>query len=275
MCQWCEKYGIDGQKWYLNPANYARRLYKVRREETPEAATDGPVAGMGGAYMDEIIAARDVDPVALKTWIARGEEHDHAAHFAQVVTLQETLQVLDLAYPIARMTCGCRRAGRAVPDDDNFSCMGIGPGMYKWERWPSSYQGGVEFLSPDEAKDWLTHLDKRGVVHTIETFGTPYIGGMCQCALPECGMLRMRVEYGKKVAFKGHFVAVVDYEKCNGCSVCIKRCQFTAMRMEPNTDKAYIDQHKCFGCGLCATACAPHAIHMVERAKFPVLANEW
>jgi hypothetical protein len=33
MCQFCEQYG-DGGKWYLNPRNYARRLYKVRKAET-------------------------------------------------------------------------------------------------------------------------------------------------------------------------------------------------------------------------------------------------
>ncbi|TAK33938.1 MAG: 4Fe-4S dicluster domain-containing protein [Chloroflexota bacterium] len=280
MCKWCEQYGADGGKWFLNPANYARRLYRVRREEVPGAEPTKAPGGqggssMGGAYMDEIIATRDTDPVAWKQWLARGEEVDQSSHFGQIVTLEETLQILDMAYPIAKMTCNCRRCGRGLEDDDNFTCIGIGPGMYKWERWPAAYQGGVEFLDPDQSKEYLRFLDKRGLVHTIETFGTPYIGGLCQCDLPDCGLLRIRLEYGKQMLFKGHNVALIDYEKCNGCSACIKRCQFTAMRMEPTMDKANVDLFKCFGCGLCATGCPVDAIQMIDRTKLPALANVW
>jgi len=28
MCELCEKYGDNGGRWYLNPQNYARPLYK-------------------------------------------------------------------------------------------------------------------------------------------------------------------------------------------------------------------------------------------------------
>jgi hypothetical protein len=33
MCEWCEKYSDGYERWYFNPANYARRLYKIRKEE--------------------------------------------------------------------------------------------------------------------------------------------------------------------------------------------------------------------------------------------------
>jgi Pyruvate/2-oxoacid:ferredoxin oxidoreductase delta subunit len=230
---------------------------------------------MGGAYMAEIIATRDTDPQQHALWKQKAEEVNYATHFSQVVSLEETLGVLELAYPIARMTCACRRAGRALPDDQNFACLGIGPGMYKWERWPESYRGGVDFLTPQEAKEWVIYLDKVGLVHTIETFGTPYIGGMCQCDYPDCGMIRMRLDYGVKVLVKGHGVATVDYSKCNGCAACIRRCQFAALRMEVSANKAHVDQFRCFGCGLCATGCPKHAINLIERATLPALANDW
>lgn len=274
MCQWCQKYGVEWGKWFLNPANYARRLYKVRKDagSGPEAS---PIPGMGGAFMQEIIATRDTDPQQHDSYVKRAEEINHATHFSQVVSLEETLQVLDLAYPIARMTCACRRAGRALPDDQNFACLGIGPGMYKWERWPESYRGGVDFLAPAEAKEWLGFLDKIGLVHTIETFGTPYIGGMCQCDYPDCGMIRMRLDYGVKVLVKGHGVAFLAPEKCNGCAACARRCQFAALRMEVSANIPHINMFQCFGCGLCATACPKGAIRMVERATLPALAANW
>jgi hypothetical protein len=47
MCRFCEQYG-DGGKWYLNPANYARRLYKVRKEgEEASGADASPQAWAG------------------------------------------------------------------------------------------------------------------------------------------------------------------------------------------------------------------------------------
>ena len=33
MCELCEKYGDNGGRWYLNPENYARPLYKKVEKE--------------------------------------------------------------------------------------------------------------------------------------------------------------------------------------------------------------------------------------------------
>ncbi len=59
MCQFCEKYG-NGTKWFLNPQNYARRLYKVRSPEKDQKGreADPQNAGMGGGAINEIIKMR-------------------------------------------------------------------------------------------------------------------------------------------------------------------------------------------------------------------------
>lgn len=277
MCRFCEQYG-EGGKWYLNPANYARRLYDIRKEgeDASGAEADPQAAGMGGAAIDEIIKARAAGNRDEEERIKK-EELDKAykKHFSQVVTLEETKQIFDIAYPIARTTCACRRASLALPDDQNFTCIGVGPGMYKWERWPEMCRGGVEFMTPTEAKRWADIADEAGLVHTIGVSGLPYIDGMCQCEYPGCSNIRNRLDYDFNLLLKGEHVAELDAEKCIGCKKCIPRCHFRAMHFKVFTEKAGVDMMRCFGCGLCASVCPTKAIRLVDRNSFPALAENW
>ncbi len=78
-----------------------------------------------------------------------------------------------------------------------------------------------------------------------------------------------------KVLWKGHYVAEIDPELCNGCGLCPRRCQFQALSFSASTGQAYIDPVKCYGCGLCRNVCKPDAIKMVDRATLPAVANVW
>lgn len=114
--------------------------------------------------MREAIEARTIDPANFPVLKKRAEQLSLVVHFGQVVTLQEVQAIMDIAYPIARMTCACRRHVRGLKDSDNFFCMGLGVGMFKWERCPETYREGVEFLTPQEAKEWLNEVNKKGAV---------------------------------------------------------------------------------------------------------------
>ena len=278
MCDWCEKYGDGYERWYFNPANYARRLYKIRKEEAVASGAEAnPQAAGGMAFVGrDFIEARDRGDIAEVERIKQQTEGAMwLTHFGQVITLEEAYKITDIMYPISLISCACRRPMEGLPDEENFTCMGMGPGMYKWERWPDTYRGGVHFLTPDEAKEVLSKLNKRGLVHSIYTFGTPYLGGLCNCDYPDCAAIRTVVDLGIKILWKGHYVAKIDPELCNGCASCIHRCQFRALSFNPSRNKAYIDQFQCFGCGLCATECDQEAITLVERANLPALANVW
>jgi len=74
---------------------------------------------------------------------------------------------------------------------------------------------------------------------------------------------------------KGHHVALVDFDICNGCGICAQRCQFGALKMNVTQDKANIDQMRCFGCGLCETGCPRKAIYLKERKDLPGLEEVW
>ncbi|MBA7604548.1 Ion-translocating oxidoreductase complex subunit B [subsurface metagenome] len=278
MCLLCERYSGGYERWYLNPANYARRLYKIRKGEAEElgAEANPQLAGGMGILGKEFLEAEERGDIeTVKRLAQEAEASALGVHFGQVITLDEALKILDIMYPIALMSCACRRSMYGTPDHENFFCIGMGPGMYKWERWPDTYRGGVQYLTPDEAKEVVAKMDKKGLVHTVYTFGTPYLGGLCHCDYPDCAGLRMRLEHGVNIFWKGHCVARVDPELCNGCGQCVVRCQFKALNFSPTRNRAFIDQSQCFGCGLCATECPQDAITLVEKANLPALASAW
>jgi NAD-dependent dihydropyrimidine dehydrogenase PreA subunit len=195
---------------------------------------------------------------------------------SQVVPLEDADKVLELSSPIGLIACICRKEVRAIDErnEHEYTCMGMGVGMLKWERWPERYKGGVKFVNIDEAKEWNHEMDRRGFVHILMLFGAPFIGGFCQCDYPDCNALRNAVDFGVG-PLKGHYVAVVDYDKCNGCGICAQRCQWGALKFEVTNEKANVDVFKCYGCGLCETGCPRGAIRLLDRKDVPAVAEVW
>ena len=277
MCWMCEAYGEgEGKRWYLNPKNHSRQLYTVKRGKKSSAYGTDPET-LAGLEQRKLIAAKWEDPEnfprMLKEYMERPKEGG-----SQVLPLREAMQVAELSYPIAAMMCICRKLMRADEErnPDKYTCTGLGVGMLKWERWPERYKGGVDFMSPEEAKAWLTKMDNMGFVHMIMTFGGSYVGGICNCDYPDCSQIRTRLDYGFEPALmKGHHIAKVNYDTCNGCGICVQRCQFGAIKFEVTLDKTNIDAMRCFGCGLCETACPRQAIDLVEKATIPGLREVW
>jgi NAD-dependent dihydropyrimidine dehydrogenase PreA subunit len=283
MCFLCEQFGdpkVNNGLWYLNPKNYAKNMYKLRE---PGEGFQGPEAGLetgarrGGPPLSELLvrAAENSDYEEAAKLMKRMKEREAAAG-AQVVALEDADKVLEMCSPIGLIACICRKGVRAIDERNEYeyTCMGMGEGMLKWERWPERYKGGVKFVNIEEAKEWNHEMDKRGFVHILMLFGAPYIGGFCQCDYPDCGVIRNAVDFGLG-PIKGHKVAMIDYEKCNGCGICAQRCQWGALKFEVTTEKANIDMFKCYGCGLCQTGCPRDAIKLVDRNTIPAVAEVW
>ncbi|MDD5289342.1 MAG: 4Fe-4S binding protein [Dehalococcoidales bacterium] len=195
---------------------------------------------------------------------------------SQVMCMQEIEKVLELSSPIAILHCICRTRLLAKEERNEleYTCLGTGIGMFKWERWPERYKGGVKFLSLEKAKEWCWEFNRRGYVPIIMIYGERFVGGICMCDYPACDAIAGRLDFGWH-CLKGHYVAIVDEEKCNGCGICAQRCQWGALKFAVTTEKAGIDQFRCFGCGLCQTACPRGAIEMVPRENIPALKEVW
>ncbi|MDY6971811.1 MAG: hypothetical protein SV775_05725, partial [Thermodesulfobacteriota bacterium] len=216
MCEYCDSIG-GGELWYLKAENYSRQLYRRKRPGRKFV----PDSVSGRKKRDQLLAElndafRKRDTLQIPTLKEEAEKAFTAAGVCQVLPLKDCYRIVEIATPVTSMHCVCRKMCRALEErhPDEYSCMGLGVGMLKWERWPERYRGGVNFFSPDDAKAWLKKWDKAGMVHMVMTYGTttggiPFIGGLCNCDYPDCLAIRLRADRELKHALlKAHYVAV-------------------------------------------------------------------
>ena len=308
MCHHCIQHGYGG-KWFLAAQNFAANMYRRKKKEAVKKAEkaerkvgeiisphqkppeyymneDGEFVIAPGAQVDLDILFSDLMKEVLeatgkdvkKLPILRKKVGSFMAnyHFGQVITLEEAEQMLELTYPIGIMECICKRESRGMyGNDDAMTCLSLGVGIYKHERWPETFRN-MTFLSVKDAKQRLRHFDRRGNVHTLWTFYTPYIGGICNCEYPTCLGIRGRTDYGvDEILLKGEYCARPVHDRCIGCGECITFCQFGAMSLQVSRNKVNIDMNKCYGCSQCANHCRHEAIEMVERSTTPGLRDIW
>jgi len=272
MCEWCTKHG-DGKKWYLNVKNYSKEL-AAKNKDTEK-------------YMEMYI--QDIERVVAKTeswWLSLLKvpgigniikENDkrfvNRFHTGQVLTLEDAKRVIDLASPIAKMPCACRRMSRGIADEK--ICLGFGLFLDYLKEWPDYTCGGIDYISREEAKELLERCDESGRVHTIWTLNTPFVAGLCQCTYPECQGLRFRLDYNLEYTLKkSEYYADIDPNKCTVCGKCVKMCCFHAIKYSPDVGDIRILRNKCFGCGLCRGVCDNSAISLQDRNKV-VLREKW
>ena len=268
MCEFCTQHG-EGKKWYLRVENYSRELLDQdgRREYMAEFLN-----GFERRVPPEIaqVEALSRTPLAwpMRLFLTRRQKLNH---FGQVIPLEEVERILGLVAGVIRLPCVCRKvtAGRT----DARYCYGLTLDDRLRESLDDSLS--LEVLNPPEALDSLRKLDKEGLVHSIWTFKTPYIGGLCNCD-QDCMAFRITHErrYFQNM-FRAEYVATVEAEACNGCRICLRQCQFGAMRYSSANKKVLIDPRACYGCGVCRAACQREAIRLQPRASVPVAAGIW
>jgi heterodisulfide reductase subunit A-like polyferredoxin len=117
----------------------------------------------------------------------------------------------------------------------------------------------------------LRRSEEEGLMHSVWTFLTPFIGAICNCSLEAgCKAMRITVEHATPIMFKGHSVATCDAEACVGCADCVERCPFGALAVGPRTRRATVDPKACYGCGVCRSACERHALSLTPRQGAPI-----
>lgn len=279
MCEFCTKHG-DGKKWYLQAKNYADDLASdlKRRKKT---------IGWFRYFNDDM--ARDVDrmdnlfprfPAALRrTFASLFTYRQKREHFGQVVPMEDIESIFSMVNSIVRVPCVCRRA---TLGKDVAYCLGISasPGNMMDEVIDSTFclgpdARGMDRLTPAEASEFVRGLEQNGVMHSVWTFETPFIGAICNCDRSGCVATRATVNHGLKVMFKGEYVAEVNPGLCTGCRQCERLCQFGAIAFNPADRKACVDLPKCYGCGICRAGCDRNAITLKERSAIPIVARDW
>jgi len=268
MCEFCVQHG-EGKKWYLTMENYSRDLLEQdgRREYAVEFLNTFAERTPPGIRQIEALARTPFLPAVRPVLKSRQK----ANHYGQVVPLEEIEMILRQVEGVVRLPCVCRQV--TTGNYNARYCYGLTLDERLWAELDDSFS--LERLAPDEAVESIRKLDVEGLVHSVWTFKTPYIGGVCNCD-QDCMAYRMthaRAHF--PVMFRAEWVAEVVPESCTGCKVCIRQCQYGAMRYSSATRQVVIDPRACYGCGVCRAACHKDAIRLQARAEHPVAATIW
>ncbi len=281
MCEFCLKHG-EGEKWYLQAKNYSDDLLSdVRRRRFIEEFASAPESLARDAQrMDRLKKA----PRFIRSMITRLiTRRMKKVHFGQIVPIEEIEQIFGFANSFVRVACICRHISLGK---EKRYCYGISlkpdggmlaeimRGLDK-SLLSGPYAAGLETLTKDEAISAFHTHEQEGLCHSVWTFHTPFIGGICNCDRSDCLALRSTVTNSIPVMFRGEYVAKVDPEECAGCRECMRICQFGAVTYSASNKKAVIDQMWCYGCGVCRSVCKKNAIRLEDRLKVPAAANLW
>ena len=134
-------------------------------------------------------------------------------------------------------------------------------------------RGSGKELSLEEALELNDVIEEDGLIHWWPNSSkmTGFKAGLavCNCCRDCCIFSVPLDQAGLPIGLgweKSRYQAYVNLDDCNGCQVCVDRCQFDAIEMErPEGSKKYkavIDPEKCFGCGVCVVGCEPEALKM-------------
>ncbi len=263
MCEFCTQHG-EGKAWYLTMKNYSQDLLSQngRAEQIRLFFKDFEARTAGSLSMlDKIQGLPFVPGIVSRVATARQKK----SHFGQVVPIEDVDLLFDEITSFVRIPCVCRSLTTGRRETRYCFGLGIDPTGLIGE-YPD-YGENLEWLSREEARTAIHELDKEGLVHSVWTFDTPFIGGLCNCD-QDCMAYRMQIGTGMmQVFFPAEYVASVDWSDCTGCNLCRSRCPFGAIRYSAANDKCLIDPNLCYGCGVCRAICKKNAIRLERRKR--------
>lgn len=281
MCEFCHKHG-EGRKWYLEARNYGEDLLSdARRRKMISGFFAEPERARAGVERLEQLGKLPGLVRRAVTWnVTRRMKQ---THYGQVVPMEDIERIFGFVNSITRLACFCRQA--TVGSEQRF-CYGISMAPESGEFGKIVRDAGVgyltgpdgrglESLSKDQALAAFREHEKEGLCHTVWTFITPFIGGICNCDRQDCLAMRSTINYGLPMVFRAEYVARVDDQLCNGCRSCMRVCQFGAISYSAAREKAAIDPRMCYGCGICRSVCPRGAITLSDRASVPAAARIW
>ncbi|MCX8031084.1 MAG: 4Fe-4S binding protein [Thermodesulfovibrionales bacterium] len=266
MCEFCSKHG-EGKIWYRNASNYSEDLLSdLRRRKFIENFLEKTVKeGFENlSRLESIIQKKGNLPERITFKMLEKAKEEH---YGQVIPIEEVKEILDKTIDIVRLPCACRWT---IDRSDIRCCYGITYHPHAWYKnlnmnyFEKPTSNLLESINKEKALEEIEDLEKKGAIHTIWTFVTPFIGAICNCTIEEC--IAMRTHYNIKVEtfLRAEYMAQIDKTLCNGCGSCAKFCQFNAIDSiyESGIYFATINHNKCYGCGLCRKVCPTTAISL-------------
>jgi len=282
MCEFCHQHG-EGKKWYLQAKNYSEDLLSdVKRRQFIKGFFTGGSEEL--AHASEQLAKLHAAPPLIQSSIKRAvTRRMKREHFGQVLPIEDVAEIFNFVDSIVRTDCICRHT--ALGREERY-CYGVSLGRAANAfqeivgEVDSSYLAGPdvheqETMTAEEALEHFREHEREGCCHSVWTFVTPFIGGICNCDRADCMAMQSTVVHGVKAMFRAEYVATTNSDLCTGCRACMRLCQFGALGFSAATKKVYVDQLACYGCGICRSACTKGALSLAPRAEVPAVAKVW
>ena len=278
MCQFCVQHG-DGERWYLQAANYAADLESDLARRGYVISFIGDFEANRAKVLAGVKALRAVPTPVAARMRERASAHMQENHFGQPVPNEECEKIFRIATSIVRIPCLCR--GERSAEDGVCLVTTVRPvDDVLAEGW-ASYEDGpdvssFERLDRESALALLRRCEERGLAHTVWTFKTPFIAAVCNCDLASgCMAMNLTLKHDVKVMWKGEWVARLSEDACTSCGACVPACPFGALTEARNGGSVVFSDRACWGCGTCRSACATGALTLAERREVPALATDW
>lgn len=165
---------------------------------------------------------------------------------------------------IAIIDCVCRQEHDILEEpcklSDTRSCCV----MFNDRAVRRIEDGRGKEVSKEEFFEILKKYQKEGFVLQPQNNQNPTY--MCVCCGCCCGVLTMAKQFPKPAEYySSDFYAQSNPELCNGCEVCVKRCQMDAITLVD--EKAIVDLDRCIGCGNCVATCGQKAVFLIKKEK--------
>ena len=281
MCEFCHKHG-EGKKWYLQAKNYSDDLLSdMKRRKFLSGFSSG--SGEIAKAFEKLSQAPGQRSIVKNLLMSYSVGRMKKTHYGQVVPIEDVEAILSFVNSIVRIECVCRKAFLGT---EQRYCCGVslepnGGELFKLMKGISAdykagpYASGLEVLTKEETLANFRKYEQEGLCHTVWTFVTPFIAGICNCDRSDCGAMKATFAYNFPMLFRAEYVAESNPDLCQGCRECMRVCQFGAMGYSAANQKIMIDQSRCYGCGICRSSCEYDAIKLRERKDVPLAANLW
>jgi len=169
----------------------------------------------------------------------------------------------DAPGPFAVANCVCRQKTRRFGEkcsktDLEETCLMINPDHAR--RYVDMEVG--RFITRDEVYDIIKRAQEDGLVLQPENSKKPE--AICICCGDCCVFLKpMKALPRPAELFLTNYFVEVDPELCNGCEICVEKCQMDARAMVDGI--AVVNLDRCIGCGNCVVLCASNANRLEKR----------
>jgi Na+-translocating ferredoxin:NAD+ oxidoreductase subunit B len=183
-------------------------------------------------------------------------------HSMTVLPYENAEELVRRAKKIVVAPCICRRERQIAGE----GCSKVEEACLVFDAGADLYRhnGLGRPIEHAEALAILARAEKEGLV--LQPGNSQAPSNICCCCGCCCGVLRNLKAYPKPAELvSSPFVVSTNPAACQGCGVCVTRCQMDALSLE--SERVVLKVDRCIGCGLCITTCPTDSLALARKPE--------